>query len=329
LSQVESCLRRATDLKRERPMRQTWRRGIRVTGGNQRGSREGTGYFVQRGPGGYGRAAGGSNKGSSASLDLGNTVEALVERREGRHRRSQVRTENSVIRRNETRRSRRNPRRLESMKRRDRVTGRRRVNVLNLQQNTGGRRALDRYGSAPKTETTGGSKRITVGVDEGERVENGRTSIQDRTAKKEGSLACMMHSHAPVTTVSAGEGVERGERRLPRKTWIETDHRRTNREGKGVWTTGVGMTPSQTSEVGEKNADGRRWNGEELSDPIANRSQEDIERSLNRRTRGVKTLDATWNDSRRPDRYDYYREGHAVNRASAVMAKVSMAGIQG
>jgi len=244
----------------------------------------------------------------------------LVERREGRHRRSQIRTETSVIRRNETRRTRAHPRRLEALKQRERVTGRRSVNVLNLQANSGGRSALDRFG---KLGRASGTKRLTVGVDEGERVENGRVSIRDRTEKKQGSLGCMMNSHAPVTGSLGEDSAERGERRLPRKTCVETDHRRTNREGKGVWTTGVGTSPSLSS-LDSTGDEDRRWSMEERSDPSHNRTKEDVERSFLRSTRGVKTVEATWNERRRPTRYDYYREGHAINRASKVMAKASV-----
>lgn len=325
LSRAESCLRRGTDLKTERPMRQTWRRAMRVTGGSQGGrDSDGTTRFAQWGPGGYGRAAGGSRNGPSSSVDLGNTREDLVQRREGRHRRSQVRTETSTVRRNQTRRNRTNPRRLERRKQRDRVTGRRRVNVLNVELNARGRSAVERYGEPKAGEANG--KRVRIGVDEGERVESGRGSIRDRTTKKQGNLGCRMNSHAPVT--SWDEETDRGERRFPRKTWVEADHRRTNREGKGVWTTGVGTRPSVGgTEAGlEGNPHEDR---EELSDPIANRTPEDQERTFGRRTRGVKTVDGAWTDRRRPDRYDYYREGHAINRASKVMAKSSRAGGEG
>ena len=316
VGQAESFLRRGADLKRERPGRQRRRRANRVTGGQTQGSREGSGIFVQRGSGGYGAGI--------VSMDLGGQRDSVRERREGRHRRSQVRTETSGRRRSETRRSRTNPRRLEGLKQRDRANGRRRVNVLNLQSNSSGRRALERTdglrGVSPEVKegrTPTPAKRRTVGVDEGERRENGRVSIQDRREKTSGKVRGMRHSHAPMTTRPVQDG-QRGERRLPRKTWVEVDHRRTNREGKAVWTTGIGGRPR-----GEADVEGGRWNQEERSDPIANRTQEDRDRTRARRTRGVSTVDGRWKDRRRPDRYDYYREGHAVNRASRVMAKVS------
>jgi hypothetical protein len=111
--------------------------------------------------------------------------------------------------------------------------------------------------------------------------------------------------------------------RVPRKTPIESDQRRTNREGKAVWTTGVGATPSVGSETT------RRAVGEERSDPIRNHTEEDRERTRRRETKRGSTLDSTWNERRRPDRYDYYREGHSINRVSKVMAKTSMVNQRG
>lgn len=308
VGKVESYGRRGREVEKDRPMRHRWRRAGRVKGTEGSVQGDGTSYYAQRGPGGYGRTTG------KASLERGNTPEARVERREGRSRRSQVRTESSVRRRNETRRARRNPRRVESMKGRDRVNGRRRVNVVNVQQNTGGRRALDRQNEGEKEKE--GTKRRRIGIDEGERRENGRVSLGERRKKAQGERGGRMHSHAPV--VEGGE--YRGERRLPRKTWVEEDQRRTNREGKGVWTTGVGVGPKGEVETERQK---ERWNQEERSDPIQRRSREEEERTRKRATRGVKGRESMWNDRRRPDRYDAYREGHAVNRVSKVMAKTS------
>jgi len=318
LSKAEAFLRRGREVEKERPMRQRWRRSVRVTGaaGGDSTTGEGRTHFVQRGPGGYGRTTG------PAHLDLGQTPEARVERREGRHRRSQVRTESSVRRRSETRRTRRNPRRLEGFKGRDRVNGRRRVNLLNLQQNTSGRRALDRQNRSEASIGEGKAKRVRVGIDEGERREHGRLSLEERTKKLSGDLACILHSHAPVVETPT----YRGERRLPRKTWVESDQRRTNREGKAVWTTGVGVSPSRETRTGDERTTGvhdRRWSQEERSDPIRRQSPEDEARTARRATRGVKGRDSTWNDRRRPDRYDGFREGHALARVSTVMAKTS------
>jgi len=128
LSRVDSCLRRGRDLKRERPMAQAWRRSMRVRGG----STEAGSYFVQRGPGGYGRAA--------KAMELGGTVSDLIERREGRHRRSQVRTETGAVRVNGSRGNRSNPRRVERLKNMDEVRGEARVNFLQPKPNTLGRR---------------------------------------------------------------------------------------------------------------------------------------------------------------------------------------------
>lgn len=309
VGKAESFRRRGRDVEKERPMRHRWRRSVRVKGpeGQVQGG-EGRSYYVQRGPEGYGRTTG------KASLERGNTVDSRIERREGRSRRSQVRTESSARRVNETRLTRRNPRRVETLKGRERVNGRRRVNVVNVKQNTGGRMGLDRRNQGEEEEK--GNRRRRIGIDEGERRENGRVSLRERTEKAKGELVGRIHSHAPVVE----EGEYRGERRLPRKTWVETDHRRTTREGKGVWTTGVGTRPS--GEGVERGTEGR-WNEEERSDPIKGGSREEEERTRKRATRGVKGREATWNERRRPDRYDAYREGHAVNRVSEVMAKTS------
>jgi len=118
--------------------------------------------------------------------------------------------------------------------------------------------------------------------------------------------------------VEGGESGERGERRFPRKTWVEADHRRTNREGNPVWTTGIG------GRQGEAEDTGSLWGREERSDPIQGGSPEERERARERSTRGVKTLEGRWNERRRPRRYDYYREGEANARVSKVMAKASM-----
>lgn len=325
LSKAEGFGRRGRDVEKERPMRQRWRRSVRVTGSaGVQAPGDGTSYFVQRGPGGYGRTTG------PASLDLGNTPDAMIERREGRHRRSQVRTETSVRRRNETRLTRRNPRRVEGFKGRDRVNGRRRVNILNVQQNTRGRIALDRQNQSGDGEGVEGgqskpTRRVRIGVDEGERRENGRVSLRERTKKVRGNLVGIVHSHAPVRETTESE-TYRGERRVPRKTWVESDQRRMNREGKANWTTGVGVSPSLESRTGDERTAGvpeAHWSQEERSDPVGRRSREDEERTARRATRGVKGRQATWNDRRRPDRYDSFREGHAVNRVSKVMAKTS------
>ena len=74
------------------------------------------------------------------------------------------------------------------------------------------------------------SKRVRVGVDDGERVENGRNTIQGLSEKKNGSVVCVMNSHAPTRVQdpedrsnTSNEGVER---LVPRKTSVESDHRR-------------------------------------------------------------------------------------------------------
>jgi len=307
LSRADSCLRRGRDLKTERPMRQTWRRGMRALGA----SSESGATFAQIGPGGYGRA--------SKALDLGNTVTQLNDRREGRHRRSQARTEKAVVRMNDSRRTRSPVRRFEKLKQRDLMGGHVIVNGIQPKRNGMGRLALGRDGWTEETlQAMKGSKVVAIGIDDGERVENGRTSRTQIAPK--GGLACVMNSHA--VTLESDAGVSDVERRVPRKTAVESDQRRVNREGKGVWTTGVGTVPvvKGSKANGESKT---RWNGEELSDPFQTGEDGDGFRRA-RATRGRSTVDGTWNDMWRADRGDYYREGHAINRASKVMAKCSM-----
>lgn len=325
LSRGDSCRRRGRDAKRERPMRQVWRRAMRVRGGTT----EAGSYFVQRGPGGYGRAA--------KAMEIGTRVSDLIERREGRHRRSHVRTETGVIRVNGSRANRSDPRRVERIKHRDDVSGSGRVNILHPKANSLGYRALGRdgcHGAETPTETQGAqagnrAKRVVVGVDDGERVESGRSTIQSLGEAKKGSLACVMNSHAPTMAVDSLTETEEGvERRVPRKTAVESDQRRVNRQGEGVWTTGVGRTPMREGtpiKRGDEAGEHRRWAMEERSDPVQEGEEASV-RKLNhrRKTRGVSTIDGVWDDRRRPDRYDYYREGHAINRASKVMAKCSL-----
>jgi hypothetical protein len=264
----------------------------------------------------------------------------LIERREGRHRRSYVRTETATVRVNETRGSRSSSRRFEKLKQIDAHSPRMsqpRVNVLNSKLNGLGRRALER--SSFESEESGSQgkrdKRIVVGVDDGERVENGRTTIHSRAAKKNGELSCVMNSHAPRRSGEEFSGEDEGvDRRIPRKTSVEAENRRVDREGRGVWTTGIGTTPmkeGKTQKFGSERhvmsgkEDQRRWDMEELSDAYESDEGENrLKLQQRRATRGVSTIDGVWNDRRRPDRYDYYREGHSINRASKVMAKCSV-----
>jgi hypothetical protein len=328
LSKVENVRTRGRDLKKERPRRQIWRREIRVAPKGSGAQKGGNGFFAQWGNTDYGRATGGSSgnamdgrnhaSGANPGLDRGKTVSSLRERTEGRHRRAQIRTEDSARRRNETRRNRRNPRRLEHRKRRDRVGEHAVVNVVNTQLNTAGRRAVERG----REESGKEGNLVRIGVDEGERREQGRASWGQRSEAKGGKVVARRSSHAPRTS-QGGEERSDLSLRVPRKTPIESDQRRTNREGKAVWTTGVGATPSVGSETT------RRAVGEERSDPIRNHTEEDRERTRRRETKRGSTLDSTWNERRRPDRYDYYREGHSINRVSKVMAKTSMVNQRG
>jgi len=169
-------------------------------------------------------------------------------------------------------------------------------------------------------ESNVGNPRIVVGVDDGERVENGRSTIQGLAEKKHGAIACVMNSHAPTMATEVNFETEDGiGRRVPRKTAVESDQRRVNREGKAEWTAGIGMTPYTSLSGTTGTARKLLWDMEELSDP-----RRSGQKSVDRATRSVSTIDGAWNDRRRPDRYDYYREGHAINRASKVMATCSL-----
>jgi len=314
LARAEACVRRGREAKTERPRRETWRRGNRVTGGRTQ--------FVQRGPGSFGRAAGGSIQGPSVSLDRGLTPEAVVERREGRHRRASVRADQGVRRRNESRRTRAHPRRLANAKAREGVRGQRRVNLRNVQGNTRGRRGRERPGRTPNQapsqagEASRGTRpRLRIGVDEGERAEHGRASLPDRREKTRTHLVGRRHSHAPVTTEANLEARQTAERRRPIQTWVETDQRRTNLEGKPRWTTGVGTSPSRTGSTrglgSVEQAEQAEQAGipEARSDPIQAGSGPEEARSVQRKTRGVKTRDGTWNTRRMPDQSSISEKG--------------------
>jgi len=279
--------------------------------------------FVQLGSSasGYGKA--------TKAVEFGNTAGHLNQRRDGRHRRSQMRTEPTVVRTSETRGSRGSSRRLEKLNQRKDVSDQVRLNVVNTNLNTAAWNALERGAYSPSgssSQETTKARRIAVGVDEGERRENGRGPLNSLPGKE---LVCMRNSHAPSfgkeegysSTSSPSDQGEMGlERRVPRKTGVEVDQRTVNREGKRVWTTGIGATPTTSTfgAAGEKTK--VRWEGEEQSDPYEEMESE--RRGLY--TRGRSTIDGVWNDRYRPNRYDYYREGHGINRASKEMAKCSI-----
>lgn len=258
-------------------------------------------------------------------MDLGLTVEAVGERREGRHRSSGVRAEKGVRRRNGTRRTRAHPRRVAQAKAREGVRGERRVNLRQVQGNARGQRGRERPGRPGGLGTEAGDPsrpRLGIGIDEGERVEQGRASFSDRRAKTRAEVVGRRHSHAPVTTEANLEARRTAERRRPRKTWVEADQRRTNLEGKPVWTTGVGGHPTRTRGSREGSTQAEAEIPEARSDPSRGGAEAEA-RTHQRKTRGVKTRDGAWNQRRRPDRYEYHREGHPRARASKVMARCS------
>ena len=109
----------------------------------------------------------------------------------------------------------------------------------------------------------------------------------------------------------------RGEkgRRRPRRTGREVGMRRVNTEGRVQKTTGrrkggEGRERKEREERGEKEERRRREKGKY-------------------ETKREKGYGRGWNTRRNENRYDYYREGHVVNRASKVMGKWSKGGRKG
>lgn len=314
LQDAEHVRRRGRDLDVERPHLQVLRRQHRVS------SQSGKGIYAQWGGSDLGRGASGlPNSRSNPGRDWGKTRGSLTQRREGRHRRSGFRgnqpTGRMTRRRNETLRTRLHPRRRAWVKRRDRREEEKAsvVNVIQSELNTTGRRArgLDQL----DVHSNRGRR---VGVDQAEREEHGRGSREDRGEDgKRTGIQGRRSSYASVPE----SGRDELRLRYPRKTSVEADHRRTSREGETVWTTGVAEFPQgKRSEGGRTSGEDRAWywDGSERSDP-----RRVPHPRGSRRTTGSRSLEFMWKDRTRPMRYDYYREGHPVNRVSPVIAKTS------
>ena len=137
----------------------------------------------------------------------------------------------------------------------------------------------------------------------------------------------MINSHAPTNGTEQWNEESAVERRLPRKTGVEVDQLRTDRTGKAVWTVGVGNVPSMNRNPTQANPVYTVHTvQEEVSDGNSMVSLQVVDqRDEMLKTSVMNTIEGTWDDMVRPDRYDYYREGHAINRASKVMAKCSLA----
>lgn len=299
--ETTTCVRRGVDLNKNRPVRQTWRRSIRIRG---RGT-EAEKYFVEWGTGSRGKVGKGR--------EIGSSRESRKERRSGRHRRSHVRRKDGRRRVGETRGNRRNPKRVERTKQIEEVTTKRKVNRLNTKLNEVGRHALGLYEETWNDES---KQRVRVGVDEGERIEHGGTSIGSMEKQRNGHVSCIRTTHSPRMEEETVSGRKNRERRLPLKTGVEESHRRTDRTGQAVWTTGVGSVPS-----GSKGSVERSSMINEVSTVRSDEMDENRKSLL--KTNGRCTIDSAWNERVIPETYDYYMEGHAVSRASKVMGKCS------
>jgi hypothetical protein len=87
---------------------------------------------------------------------------------------------------------------------------------------------------------------------------------------------------------------------LPRKNGLEVNHRAINRGGERVQTKKGSLDQGEVSMVGDGVVISKKWG---------------TCREGGRRT--------GWKTRRVPNRYDYYREGHRVNRSSGTRAKCS------
>lgn len=133
-----------------------------------------------------------------------------------------------------------------------------------------------------------------VGVDEGERREQGRG--------RKGRGKSVKRRRSTHGRKRKGSEVELGR---PRKSGLEVNTRMVNRGG-------------ERRETGEREArevNGKKW-GEERGEAGAGKGSE------SRREGGRRV---GWETRRVPNRYDYYREGNRVNRMSKVRSKSSRA----
>lgn len=134
-----------------------------------------------------------------------------------------------------------------------------------------------------------------VGVDEGERLESG---VGRR--KREGAVTLRLSSH--------GRRSERDsrERAYPRKSGLEVEHSR------------MGVCSGGGERVGE---DGREGSVEKRrTRSKGNRKRESLSK---RTTRGEGGRMCGWGTILVPNRYNYFLEGHRVNRISPSLAASS------
>ena len=153
-------------------------------------------------------------------------------------------------------------------------------------------------------------KAVILVVEEGERSEQGRgVERYDNKRKRRRS--------------THGRGSEIGEknrRSYPLQSGRERGYRQLTREGERKQTKGNRMVVErkETELVGDKGAGLKGGNGREKGTQGSKRVG-----NQGRRTKIEGGIRKGWGTRRVPNRYDYYREGHRVNRMSKTMCKSS------
>jgi len=139
------------------------------------------------------------------------------------------------------------------------------------------------------------SYQLAIGVDSGERIENGE--INAFTSEK-ASRARRRSSH---------ENWRRDpERKVGRKTSLEAPHAVNNRYGKINWTQ---FESDLIKEMEGKDRTEERMNDEGIGKDCF--------------TQGIASLERAWNTLRAENRYDYHTEGHSMSRVSVTRSKAS------
>jgi hypothetical protein len=220
------------------------------------------------------------------------------------------------------------------------VEGKRVVTGSNSLENRGEKkravRSLDsvqaRMGSESETtETTGRIRKKkkystkgvrVVGVDGGERREQGRG--RERLKGKERRRRST-HGRGEVEAGSQSLGVAGS---YPRQTGVERGYMQVNREGERRVTKGRRRgVASEQKQDGYEGASGQE-RGMQRNKESSLRcavSQKGAGEGEGRTERGGGVLGG-WGTRRVANRYDYYREGHRVNRMSRAMCKISRGG---
>jgi hypothetical protein len=335
LANGDSVLRIGMNLENELPIRKTWIRGIRSLGPtSDRGS-----VYVQSGPGGFGTS---TSTTSVKAIDRGSLPSQINRRRDGFHRRSHSITLRTMVGRvnSSFAKSKRGyERRFEKYKSLGETRGSP-IHVLNTNLNEVGRQSINRHGWDPvnpeskESSSNQKSQLITVGVDDQERNENGRTCniFHPITGI---DLVSVRSTHAPFISTDRVDSNVELERRLPIQTSVESDQRLTNLEGKLVYTSGLNggsfsLQSSDQTRVKKREDHSTPFDSYMNSNSI-NVFSDPFERTENHSsfirslsTNDVSKVDGRWNDRMLPERYDYYIEGHSINRASKMIAKCSV-----